>query len=116
VLIAFLAIALLAVVCQALGILLSSLANRIEQAIQFLPFVVLPAFLPSGIFCPVEAIPVWLRPLSYLVPPTYAVDACRSVMLKGWGLDMIWTDIVALIMFAFVFLALTVWSLKRKKG
>jgi ABC-2 type transport system permease protein len=113
---AFITIALLAIVCQSLGILLSSLAKRIEQAIQFLSFVILPAFLLSGIFWPIEAIPVWLRPLSYLVPPTYAVDANRAVMLKGWGLNMIWPDIVALILFAIVFLALAVWSLKRKES
>ncbi|MGZ7120009.1 MAG: ABC transporter permease, partial [Methanobacterium sp.] len=77
-------------------------------------FVILPAFLLSGIFWPIEAIPAWLRPLSYLVPPTYAVAANRAVMLKGWGLDMIWPDILALIIFAVVFLALAVWSLKRK--
>ncbi|MDP3065501.1 MAG: ABC transporter permease [Methanobacteriaceae archaeon] len=43
------------------------------------------AFLLSGVFWPLQAIPDWLRPLSYLVPPTYAVDACLAVMLKGWG-------------------------------
>ncbi len=111
---AFLVIALLAVVSQSLGILLSSLAKREVQAIQFFPFIVLPVFLLSGIFWPIEAIPLWLRPASYFVPPTYAIDACRSVMLKGWGLDMIWTDIAALLVFAFVFLATAVWSLKRR--
>lgn len=113
---AFITIALLAIVCQALGILLSSLAKRIEQAIQFLPFVILPAFLLSGVFWPIEAIPSWLQPLSYLVPPTYAVAANRAVMLKGWGLDMIWPDILALVIFAILFLALAVWSLKRRNS
>ena len=116
VLLAFAVIALLAVVSQALGILLSSLARREAQAVQILPFVVLPAFLLSGIFWPIEAIPAWLRPLSYLVPPTYAVDACRSVMLKGWGLLNIWVDVVALLAFAVVFLVLSVWSLKVRRG
>jgi ABC-2 type transport system permease protein len=112
---AFLAVALLAVVSQALGILLSSLAKREAQAIQFIPFVILPTFLLSGIFWPIEAIPLWLRPVSYLVPPTYAVDACRSVMLKGWGFTQIWQDYVALIIFGVVFLLLATWSLKRSK-
>lgn len=115
VLLAFLAVAILAVTCQALGILLSSLAKRPEQAMQFFPFVVLPAFLLSGVFWPIQAIPYWLRPFSYLVPPTYAVDACRAVMLKGWGLDKIWPDLVALIIFAILFLGLAVWTLKRGK-
>ncbi len=115
VLLAFLAVAILAVTCQALGILLSSLAKRPEQAIQFFPFVVLPAFLLSGVFWPLQAIPEWLRPFSYLVPPTYAVEACRAVMLKGWGLDKIWPDLTALVLFAILFLGLAVWSLKRGK-
>jgi len=115
VLLAFLAVAILAVTCQALGILLSSLAKRPEQAMQFFPFVVLPAFLLSGVFWPIQAIPYWLRPFSYLVPPTYAVDACRAVMLKGWGLDKIWPDLAALIIFAILFLGLAVWTLKRGK-
>ncbi|MDO5823986.1 ABC transporter permease [Methanobrevibacter sp.] len=116
VLIAILGISLLAIVCQSLGILLSNLADRVEQAIQFIPFVVLPAFLLSGIFWPIEAIPQWLRPLSYLIPPTYAARASRAVMIKGWGIDMIWMDLLALTIFAFIFLTMSVYSLKTKKG
>ncbi len=112
---AFLVIALLAVVSQALGILLSSTAKREAQAIQVLPFVVLPAFLLSGIFWPIEAIPAWLRPLSYIVPPTYAVDASRAVMLKGYGIEKIWIDIIALLAMAAFFLTLAVLSLRTRK-
>jgi ABC-2 type transport system permease protein len=113
---AFLVIALLAVVSLSLGILLSSLAKREAQAIQFFPLIVLPTFLLAGIFWPVEAIPSWLRPLSYAIPPSYAVDATRSVMLRGWGIGGIWVDIVALFGFAVAFLGLAVWSLQRGKG
>lgn len=112
---AFLVVALLAVVSQALGILLSNLAKTEGQAVQFVPFIILPVFLLSGVFWPIQAIPVWLRPLSYLVPPTYAVDACRAVLLKGWGLSRIWPDIFALILFAVLFLILATLSLKRRK-
>lgn len=114
VLLAFLVVALLAVVSQALGILLSSLANREGQAVQFIPFIILPVFLLSGVFWPIEAIPTWLRPLSYVVPPTYAVDACRAVILKGWGLGKIWIDVAVLVAFATLFLVMAALSLKRK--
>lgn len=114
VVVAFGVIALLGVVSQSLGILLSGLAKREVQAIQFFPFVVLPAFLLSGIFWPIEAIPSWLRPASYLIPPTYAVDACRDVMLRGWGLEEISVDIAALVGFASLFLIMAVLSLRRR--
>ena len=116
VLLAFLAVAILAVACQALGILLSSLAKRPEQAIQFFPFVILPAFLLSGVFWPIQAIPEWLRPFSYLIPPTYAVEACRAVMLKGWGLDRIWPDLVILVIFTLLFMLLATYTLRRGKN
>ncbi|MBN2099702.1 MAG: ABC transporter permease [Dehalococcoidia bacterium] len=110
---AFAVIALLAIVSLSLGILLSSLAKREAQAIQFFPLIVLPTFLLAGIFWPVEAIPGWLRPLSYAIPPSYAVDATRSVMLRGWGIGEIWIDIVALCGFAGAFLIVAILSLKR---
>jgi len=111
---AFLVVALLAVVCQALGILLSAFAQREAQAAQFLPFIVMPGFLLSGVFWPLEAVPAWLRPASLLVPPSYAIEATRSVMLRGWGLDMIWHQLLALIVFAGALLLLAVISLKRR--
>lgn len=113
---AYIVVALLAAVSVSLGILLSSAARREAQAVQFIPFIILPTFLLAGIFWPVEAIPSVLRPLSYLIPPTYAVEAMRSVMLRGWGLQNIWLEIVVLLAFALVFLAVSVRSLQREKG
>lgn len=115
ILLAFFIAALLAVVSQALGILLSSAANREAQAVQFLPLIILPVFLLAGIFWPVEAIPPWLRPASYAVPPTYAVNALRSVMLRGWGITQVWHEITALIIFAIIFLTGAVAVLKRSR-
>jgi ABC-2 type transport system permease protein len=112
--IAFLIVALLAVVSVSLGILLSSAAKREAQAVQFIPLIILPTFLLAGIFWPVEAIPSFIRPLSYLIPPFYAVEALRSVLLRGWGLGGIWLEIVVLLAFAIVFLTASVRSLRRE--
>ncbi|MGZ4848673.1 MAG: ABC transporter permease [Halobacteriota archaeon] len=115
VILAFVMIALLALVSQALGILLSSVARGEREAGQFAPFLILAAVLLSGIIWPLEAIPEWLRPASYLLPTTYAVEALRSVMMRGWGFSMIWIDIVALLLFASAFLVLAVVMLKKRK-
>jgi ABC-2 type transport system permease protein len=115
-LIAFLIASLLAVVSVSLGILLSSLAQREAQAIQFFPIIILPVFLLAGIFWPREAMPLWLRPFSYLIPVTYAVDALRSVLIRGWGLADIWVQLLALIGFAAIFLTGAVYMLKFMRG
>lgn len=113
---AFLFIALLAVASQGLGILLSAAARTEAQAIQFFPFLMMPVFLLSGIFWPVEAIPDWLRPLSWALPTTYGVEALRSVMIRGWGLDHLALYLAALALFALVFFALARLSLKRSRN
>jgi len=113
---AYLIVALLAMVSVSLGILLSAAAKREAQAVQFLPLIILPTFLLSGIFWPLEAIPSFLRPVSYAIPPTYGVEAMRSVIVRGWGIVDIWPELVVLLAFALVFLSLSVVSLKRAKG
>lgn len=112
-LIAFLIASILAVVSVSLGILLSSLARREAQAIQFLPLIILPGFLLSGVFWPIEAMPSWLRPVSYFIPVTYAVNGLRSVLLRGWGVFDIWFEIVMLLVFMVGFLCLAILTLKK---
>ncbi|MBT4511849.1 MAG: ABC transporter permease [Chloroflexi bacterium] len=113
---AYIIVALLALVSVNLGILLSAAAKREAQAVQFLPMIILPTFLLAGIFWPVEAIPSFLRWASFAIPPTYGVEAMRSVMVRGWGLGEIWMELVVLLAFALVFMILSVKSLQRGKG
>jgi ABC-2 type transport system permease protein len=112
--IAILVAALLAISSMAFGILLSAAARTETQATQMIPLIVLPAFLLSGIFWPLEAIPTWLRPASFVLPPTYAVEALRSVMIRGWGLQEVWPHMLALLVFIGLFLTMASLSLRRK--
>jgi ABC-2 type transport system permease protein len=112
---AFVFIALLAIASQALGILLSAAARTEAQAVQFLPFLIFPVFLLSGIFWPIEAIPPWLRPFSWAVPTTYSVEGLRSVMIRGWGVDRVGPYILALVLYGLAFLALARASLRRSR-
>jgi len=114
-LLAFLLTALLATTSQALGILLSSASRTEAQAVQMIPLIVLPAFLLSGIFWPLEAMPSWLRPFSYALPPTYAAQGLRSIMIRGWGIDRVWPQLLAIVVFLAIFLVLASLSLRRRR-
>ncbi|MCU0859141.1 MAG: ABC transporter permease [Thermoplasmata archaeon] len=106
---------LLGVGNQGLGFLLSSLAKSEFQAVQFMPVILFPSILLAGVFWPLEAVPELLRPVSYFVPLTYAVDGCRSVMIRGWGIGDVWLQVLILIAFAVVMLSLSAVSLKRRR-
>ncbi len=116
VVLAFALIALLAIASQALGILLSSAARTEAQAVQFLPFLVFPVFLLSGIFWPIEAIPQEIQPFSWAVPTTYAVEGLRDVMVRGLGIERVWWAFAALGGFAVLFIVLARFSLVRSRG
>lgn len=100
---------------QGLGFLLSSVAKNEFQAIQFMPLILFPSILLSGVFWPIEAVPDILRPVSYFVPLTYATDSMRSVMIRGWGLGSVWWDILILLAFATVMLTLSAYGLRRRR-
>ena len=107
-------IVLLALGIQGLGILLSTLAKTEFQAIQFIPLVMIPVLILSGIFWPVESMPSFFKPVSALLPTTYAVNALRSVIVRGWGLGQVLPDLVIIAAFAGLVLLAAVQVMKRK--
>ncbi|MCX8174304.1 MAG: ABC transporter permease [Thermoplasmata archaeon] len=100
---------------QGLGILLSAGAKNELQAIQFIPFIIFPSVLLSGIFWPVESIPSVLQPLAYLVPLKYGIDAERSIMVRGLGFGDVWIEICILLAFAAITIAGSTILLRRKE-
>jgi len=115
VLLALLVVFILGVGNQGLGFMLSSVAKNEFQAIQFLPLILFPSILLSGVFWPIEAVPTILRPVSYFIPLTYAVEGLRSVMIRGWSVDGIWLQLIILIGFATAMLMLSAYGLKRRR-
>jgi ABC-2 type transport system permease protein len=115
VLLALFVVFILGVGNQGLGFMLSSFAKNEFQAIQFLPLVLFPSILLSGVFWPLEAVPTLLRPVSYFIPLTYAVEGLRSVMIRGWSIDGIWLQLLVLVAFAIAMLMLSAWGLKRRR-
>jgi ABC-2 type transport system permease protein len=100
VVLAFAVLLLFAVGNQGLGMVASAAARNELQAVQFIPLVLFPSILLTGVFYPLEAIPGGLRPLSWFVPLTYANDALHSIMLRGWGAGDVGLDLIILAAYA----------------
>jgi ABC-2 type transport system permease protein len=80
---AFLVTLLLALSAVNLGIFISTFARTEFQILQFIPIVVVPQGLLSGVFWPVSSLPDALEPVARVLPLTYAVEGLREVLVKG---------------------------------
>ena len=107
---------LLAVGAVSLGIFLSTFARTEFEAVQFIPLVVVPQVLLSGLLVPVSAEPGWLQVISNVLPLTYAVDALREVMLRGAGLDsgLVLRDVAVLAGFCVLVIVAASATLRRE--
>ncbi len=98
-----------------LGSFFSNFARSEFQVVQFIPLVITPQIVLCGVWWPLQSIPEFIRPISYLLPLTYAGDALRAVMLKGASImEILYPDIMALGIFFLVFFAAATLMLRRE--
>jgi ABC-2 type transport system permease protein len=83
-----------------IGLFASTIANTQQEAMLTVWMTLLPSIFLSGFFFPLEAMPRFLQWLSYLMPLRYYLVIIRSLLLKGVGIDMIQTDVLAMTLFA----------------
>lgn len=95
-----------------LGTLLSSFAKNEFQLFQFIPIVIVPQILFSGIFNLREA-PFWVTTLSKIFPMTYGADALRGIVLRGSSIRDVSSDILILLGYAILFIVLNSLALKK---
>ena len=116
VLLIFLLEALLAIGAVNLGIFLSMFARTEFQAVQFIPIVLVPQVLLSGILFPIVNEPGPLQLVSNVLPLTYAVYGMRDVMLKGADLGSggLLLDLAVAVVFAAAMILLASTTLRRR--
>ena len=87
----------------ALGVAISTISQTQQQAIFLSIFFLIPSILLSGFIFPVEAMPDYIQPVSWLLPFTYFVEVIRGLLLKGNTMPDLAADYLALLCFAMVF-------------
>jgi ABC-2 type transport system permease protein len=74
----------------------------------------LPTFILSGFIFPITSMPTAVQVVTHVVPARYFVAALRAIVLKGTQIDVVWTNLVALVIFAGVMLGLSSLRLQRE--
>ena len=90
-----------------IGTLISTFAANQQQAMMGTFLFVFPAMLMSGVFFPIENMPLVLRVFAYVDPLKYFITLLRNVMLKGSVPEVYWPNVLVLssMMIAAVFAA-----------
>lgn len=112
----FLVEAVMVIGAVSLGLLVSAAARNELQAVQFVPVVLLPQVFLSGLLVPIAQLPEYLRPVSAVLPLTYANEALRAVMIKGAALGdpLVIRDLGVLVLFGAVMAGGAILSIRRE--
>lgn len=65
------------------GLLISNFTSTQQQAMMVAFFFMLIFILLSGLYTPIDSMPLWAQKLAWSNPVTYLVDVMRLVLLKG---------------------------------
>ena len=107
-------VCLLFLLCSlGLGLLISAFSRTQTQAIQFSVFFLLPVFVLSGAFAPLEQLPAAVRYVSELFPLTHFCRAFRLVNMYDAGAQFYVADLIVLLAGALITFFGAAFLLKR---
>ncbi|WP_346355524.1 ABC transporter permease [Azotosporobacter soli] len=96
-----------------LGVLISTVTKTQMQAMQLSFAVFLPSVLLSGFMFPRAAMPDFFFHLGQLLPLTFYLEIMRGIVLKGIGIEFLWSQTAALASFIIATLFLSLLKFKK---
>ncbi len=97
-----------------IGLLLSSVAATMQQAMLFGFIIIMPFSLLSGLTTPISSMPQVLQYVTMLNPLRYAIDIAQRVYLEGVGLDRLLPDLWPLAVLATITLTTASWMFRHR--
>jgi len=110
----FLLTALFIVATAGIGVFASTVTKNQAQVGMMTLLVVAPMLLLSGIFTPLETMPVWVRYLMALSPLRYFIEIATGILLKGIGLEMLWSQTLSMLALGVSLFGFGMWRFRRQ--
>jgi ABC-2 type transport system permease protein len=107
------AIVLIAVSSTFLGLFIAVSVSEVFEAQTFSNFFRFPMLFLCGLFFPVEQLPIWLRPVSYVLPLTYGADVLHAAIRQAGRMPLA-LDFGVLAAFCAGLFALSLRNIRRK--
>lgn len=110
----YLALALFLLAASGMGLLLSSVAATMQQAMLYAFLLIMPFALLSGFTTPISSMPEFLQYFTLLNPLRYAIEMAHRVYLEGAGLPLLWPQLWPLAIIAAVTLSSASWMFRHR--
>lgn len=100
-----------------LGLFISTVSRTQQQAMMTaIFFFMLPMIFFSGFVFPIENMPKIIQIVSYFLPLRYYFVIVRGLFLKGVGIDILWPQALALLVFGSIILSMSVVRFHKRLG
>ena len=96
-----------------LGIVVTSFTKDQETAQMLMMTLMFPMMFLGGVFFPIQQMPWYMQTIAQFLPLTYASNALRKVMVLGAGIPQISNELIILIVFGVVMIAIALPVFKR---
>lgn len=96
-----------------IGLLISTITETQQQAMFISWFFMVIFILMSGLFTPVENMPLWAQKITYFNPVRYFIEVMRMVMLKGSGFSQVSQHFLIITSYGIAILSLAVWRYRK---
>ena len=106
-------VVLIAISSTFLGLFIAVSVSEVFEAQTFSNFFRFPMLFLCGLFFPIEQLPVWLRPVSYILPLTYGADALHGSIRHDASMPLA-ADFALLTAFCTVLFGVSLRNIKRK--
>lgn len=96
------------------GLFISSISKTQQQAVLGSFLFMSPSILLSGFATPIENMPIWLQPVTYLIPLRYYLVVAKGIFLKDMPVEIVFSNIWPTALIALFTLTIASWLFKRR--
>jgi len=91
-----------------IGIMAISMSGDQASSTMIVNLLMFPMMFLGGVFYPIQQMPWFMQDISQIIPMTYAADAMRKIMLLNAGIGDVMSQILILVAFGVVTMAIAV--------
>jgi len=109
----FISVVMIAITSTFLGLFIAVSASEVFEAQTFSNFFRFPMMFLCGLFIPINNLPFFVRPLSYILPLTYGADMLRFSINSAGSINL-WISLLVLVGYSLALFMISTHNIKKR--